>query len=335
VTGELSGNQLAHILDILRVPENGLDDHAVFFTGCEKPHTPFRRRPVLLLALAALHIDFSCPLRQGNLFVPPPKAAPISSSLRGSLLPFWGAKDMAHRVLVLQHTEWQPPGKLLVQSARDNRVALHCIKVWQETAADFAEYDGLIILGGPYQNDQEEQYPFLRDEKRLIRAWMNLNRPCLGFNLGQHLLAEAAGACIGTGYGPCIGFIEGHQTHQGKKHPLFLGVGSSFPLFKWHTRAIESPLPRNMVLLATSKDCMVEACCLEGRPHIIGLQGDNHVSAPEDVARLAAHDQEMGTAGRWGHVPVQLLLEQAAARAADLAPTFSLMMKNFFSLLRK
>jgi GMP synthase-like glutamine amidotransferase len=242
---------------------------------------------------------------------------------------------MAYRVLVLQHTEWQPPGRLLVQAARDNKVALHSISVWKETAADFAEYDGLIILGGPYQNDQEGQYPFLREEKRLIRAWMNLNRPCLGFNLGQHLLAETAGASIGPGYGSRIGFIDGHQTHEGKKHPLFLGVGPTFPLFKWHTRVIESPLPRDMVLLATSKDCMVEACCLEGRPHIIGLQCDNHAGAPEDVVRLVVHDRKMGTTKQADHIPVQNLLEQADTRAADLATTFSAMMKNFFTMLRK
>ncbi|MBM9537723.1 type 1 glutamine amidotransferase [Desulfobulbus alkaliphilus] len=240
---------------------------------------------------------------------------------------------MAYRVLVLQHAEWQSPGKLLLQSARESRVRLHRINVSQESAADFADYDGLIILGGPFQNDQEKQYPFLREEKRLIRAWVNLNRPCLGFNLGQHLLAETAGASIGTGYGTSIGFIDGHQTHQGKKHPLFLGVSSSFPLFKWHTRAIESPLPRNMVLLATSKDCMVEACCLEGRPHIIGLQCDNHLGAPEDVARLIAH--EMVGIGQADHPRTQGLVEQAEVRAAVLATTFRSMMHNFFTMLKK
>ena len=235
---------------------------------------------------------------------------------------------MAHRVLVLQHAEWQSPGKLLLQSARDNRVRLHCVDIRQDTAEDFADYDGLIILGGPFQSDQEEQYPFLLEEKRLIRAWVNLNRPCLGFNLGQHLLAEAAGASIGAGYGLSIGFIDGHQTHQGKKHPLFLGVDFSFPLFKWHVRAIESPLPRNMVVLATSIDCMVEAYCLEGRPHIIGLQCDNHLGAPEDVARLIAHEMTVIGATR-------CLVEQAGARAVVLAPTFRAMMKNFFTMLKK
>lgn len=48
--------------------------------------------PLLFLAWAALQIDFSCSLGQGNLFLPPQKAAPVSSSLRGSLLPFPGAK---------------------------------------------------------------------------------------------------------------------------------------------------------------------------------------------------------------------------------------------------
>lgn len=240
---------------------------------------------------------------------------------------------MVHRVLVLQHSEWQAPGKLLLQSARENKVKLHSINVRQKSAVDFVDYDGLIILGGPFQNDQVQQYPFLREEKRLIRAWIHLNRPSLGFNFGQHLLAETVGASIGAGYGPSIGFIEGYQTHQGKNHPLFLGVSSPFPLFKWHARVIESPLPRNMVLLATSKDCMVEAYCLEGRPHIIGLQCDNHLGAPEDVARLIAH--EMTSVYPVNQVSPRGLVEQAEARAAVLATTFRSMMTNFFTMLKK
>ena len=42
-------------------------------------------------------------------------------------------------------------------------------------------------------------------------------------------------------------------------------------------------------MLATSADCMVEACCLEGRPHIIGLQCDNYVGIPEGLDAWLRH----------------------------------------------
>ncbi len=241
---------------------------------------------------------------------------------------------MGYRFLILQHSDWLRPGKLLRQAAAANHVELHITKVWKESAADFAEFDALIILGGPYCIDQDRQHPFLGEEKRLIRAWMNLNKPCLGFNFGQHLLAEAAGAVIGPGYGRNIGFIEGHLTHEGKKHPLFQRMHSPFSLFKWSAEAIQSPLPRNMVLLATSKDCMVEACCLEGRPHIIGLQCDNYAADPDDVAFRLKHARKIGAAALGQQIPASELLETANTLATEIAANFDLLMRNFVALLK-
>jgi GMP synthase-like glutamine amidotransferase len=240
---------------------------------------------------------------------------------------------MGYSVLILQQSEWYRPGKLLLQAARDNNIKLHVTKVWKESAADFADFDALVILGGPFRIDQDDQYPFLREEKRLVRAWINLNKPCLGFNLGQHLLAEAAGATIGPGYVRNTGFIDGHLTHEGRRHPLFQGVHTPFPLFKWHVQEIQSPLPRNMVLLATSKDCMAEACCLVGRSHIIGLQCDNYAGAPEDVALWIEHDREVFTPGK-NPTAAAKLIETANGLTEGMAATFGLLMRNFVAMLK-
>lgn len=240
---------------------------------------------------------------------------------------------MGHRILVLQHCEWRQPGSILHQAALTNNVSLHIARAWKESAADFAEFDALIILGGPDHLGQESQRPFLREEKRLVRAWMNLNKPCLGFNLGQHLLAEAAGATIGPSRSSHVGFSEGLLTHEGKKHPLFQGLTPPFPLFKWHDQEIQSPLPRNMVLLATSKDCMVEACCLEGRPHIIGLQCDNYAGTREDVDAWTKRDDALLKACADPPGATNELFATADRLAARMATTCSLLLRNFVALL--
>ena len=240
---------------------------------------------------------------------------------------------MDRKILIMQHTPWQSPGTVLVPALAELGCSLRIVEVWRESAADFADYDALIVLGGDCSHDQEDRFPWLREEKRLVRAWINLNRPCLGFSLGCHLLAETAGASIAAGYAPSVGIIDGHITHEGRKHPLLQGLPNPSKLFKWHRYALQSPLPRNMVLLATSKDCMVEACCLEGRPHLIGLQCDNYAGIPEDLGRWLHHGEGLLGSGQRDLVPVDDLMAEARELAGAMAADFRLILRNFVSLI--
>jgi hypothetical protein len=52
------------------------------------------------------------------------------------------------------------------------------------------------------------------------------------------------------------------------------------------------PLPKHLQVLTTSADCMVEAISTQGKPHLIGLQFDNHASAPSDIRNWVENDQE-------------------------------------------
>lgn len=241
---------------------------------------------------------------------------------------------MGHKILILQQSEWHRPGKLLLQAATDNNFKLHVTKVWKESATNFEDFDALIILGGPFNIDQDSQYTFLKEEKRLIRAWMNLNKPCLGFNLGQHLLAEAMGATIGFAPAHNKGFTEGHLTHEGRAHPLFQGINTPLTLFKWHIQEVRSPLPRNMTLLATSKDCVAEAFCIEGRSHIIGLQCDNYVGTPEDLLFWCKYNSAMISTGEENLTGKTELFETANVRTREIATTLSRLMRNFVAMFK-
>jgi len=241
---------------------------------------------------------------------------------------------MSYKILILQHAEWQKPGPELWRVAQEQGLSLRVVQVWKESAADFAEFDALILLGGDCSVVQVDRCPFLGEEKRLVRAWMNLNKPCLGFNLGYHLLAEAAGATIERGHAASLGFIDGHITHEGRKHPLFQGIRTPCKLFKWHEQCVQSPLPRSMVLLATSKDCMVEACCLEGRPHIIGLQCDNYAGIPEDLDAWLGHGSDLMDRECLGPEFARGLKGEARGLAAELASDFGVLLRNFVSLIK-
>ena len=104
---------------------------------------------------------------------------------------------MSKRFLVFQHMDWEGPGKHLVHAAEIQGLHLDVIEVWHQTIPDLANYDGLIVLGGSPNVDQEEDYPFLRAEKAAIREVLEAEKPYLGFCLGHQLLADVIGLKVG------------------------------------------------------------------------------------------------------------------------------------------
>lgn len=239
---------------------------------------------------------------------------------------------MGSCLLVFQQSKTQPFGQYLLQAAAALAIEPHLIHDWRQNLTDCNNYVGLILIGTPLSFNQDATHPFFHDGRRLLRTWLQLDRPCLGFHLGMHLIAEAAGAVVRPGFVRSVGFIDGHLTQEGRQHPLFNGLGSPLPLLKRHAQAIQMPLPRNLVLLATSRDCMVEACCLAGRPHIVGLQCGNHLAAPKDVAAWLARDQAMLAGGCKRRTKIQQLTATARQLAGETESTFSRILAIFFTL---
>ncbi|MBE9545868.1 MAG: type 1 glutamine amidotransferase [Proteobacteria bacterium] len=199
---------------------------------------------------------------------------------------------MSKQFLVFQHMPWEGPGEYLIRSAKKFDVSLHIAEVWHRPIPDISSYDGLIILGGSPNIDQEDKYPFLKAEKEAIRRALELDMSYLGFCLGHQLLADALGAKVGTNFRHSVGFVEGRLTKSGLEHPLFRGIPGSFPLFKWHSQAVLQPFPKEVEILATSADCEVEAISVKGRPHLVGLQFDNQSADYEDVREWLEADRD-------------------------------------------
>jgi hypothetical protein len=76
---------------------------------------------------------------------------------------------MMKRLLVFQHMPWEGPGQHLIRLAGKLRVELDIVEVWHQPIPDISSYDGLIVLGGGPNVDQEEDYPFLNAGEEAIR----------------------------------------------------------------------------------------------------------------------------------------------------------------------
>lgn len=240
---------------------------------------------------------------------------------------------MPRKFAVFQHTPWEGPGKLLLKSARRHHVTLQVIRVWEQPIPDLSTFVGLIVLGGSPNVAQEETFPFLRYEKKVIKEWVAVGRPYLGFCLGLHLLAESLGAIIGRNFRASIGFTQGYLTTAGRQHPAFCNMEKQLPLFKWHDQSILSPVPRRCSILATSAECQVEALSILDNPAVIGLQFDNHVADFEEVAEIIQKDQKWLSSITDRVVDPRSILNDARKYEKSIALQFESFFGNYLKLL--
>ena len=240
---------------------------------------------------------------------------------------------MSRKVLVFQHNPWEGPGKFLLRAAKPHKIKMDTIHVWKEPFPALNGYNALIVLGGGPNVDQENIYPFLGAEKKIIKQAIALDLPYLGFCLGHQLLADALGAKVGPNFQSSLGFIPGFLTHAGKIHPAFNNLPQQMTLFKWHGQAVQEPLPSHIDILATSAECQVEAISVSGRPHILGLQFDNHAADPENVKNWLTMDAKWLATLQDREINPDILLEAAQKFKTTIEEQFRKLFDNFFALI--
>jgi len=240
---------------------------------------------------------------------------------------------MTKNIVVFQHNPWEGPGIHLVNASARHDLKFHIIHVWKVDIPEVTSYDAMIVLGGGPNVDQEATYPFLVEEKKAIQKAVANDLPYLGFCLGHQLLADVLGAKVGPNFQSSIGYTEGYLTHEGRKHPLFKGLPTKMPLFKWHGQSVQEPLPEHIKVLATSAECQVEAISLHDRPHIIGLQFDNHAAAPDNVKSWITMDSKWISTLQDIEIKPDTILQDAKKHQATIEEQFSKLFDNFFSLI--
>ena len=120
-------------------------------------------------------------------------------------------------------------------------------------ARPLVEYGAVLTFGGGMQVDQEDRYPWLRDEDDLLRELLAAGTPVLGVCLGAQLVAKAAGAAVYEAAEPEIGWIPVELSDAAAEDPVFARLPRRFLSFQWHYYTYE--LPASAVELARSAAC--------------------------------------------------------------------------------
>jgi GMP synthase-like glutamine amidotransferase len=109
---------------------------------------------------------------------------------------------------------------------------------------------GVIALGGAMGALDDELYPWLADERALLKKIVSEDVPVIGICLGAQLLGAALGGTVSRLEQNEIGIYEIEQVAQDS----IITLGNSAITTQWHEDYV-SVLPANATLLAKSENC--------------------------------------------------------------------------------
>ncbi len=213
------------------------------------------------------------------------------------------------------------------------------------------EAAGLIVLGGPMNVDQIDEYPYLGPEVGWIRQAVDAGLPVLGICLGSQLIAKALGARVHPNGTKEIGWYDIERTAAAQSDPLFGNSspdgsppGGSSPdnpatgdamagdvatVFQWHGDTFD--LPHGAVQLARSGLCENQAFRYGDRTwglqfhlEVTAEMVDDWLDVPENACEVAALED----------VDPQAIREQTPVKLAEMETLGRVVFDRFAAICR-
>lgn len=202
----------------------------------------------------------------------------------------------------LQHVPLEGLGTIL-DWARDRGHRVSSTPFYQDkTLPPLDALDWLIIMGGPMNVYEEEEYPWLVAEKRFIREAIRAGKVLLGVCLGAQLIADVLGARVRKNTFQEIGWFPVQRTEDAESSRLFQDFPLEIEAFHWHGDTFD--LPAGALHVARSAGCEHQAFVYEER--VVGLQF--HLEMTQEMAMEMVHDgKEEIAMGPFVQSPDQIL----------------------------
>jgi GMP synthase (glutamine-hydrolysing) len=194
-------------------------------------------------------------------------------------------------LLAIRHVPFEDLGCLeapLIESG-------YAIRYVDAPTADFnhlaqAKWDLLVVLGGPIGVNEQQDYPFLIEELRLLELRLKHQSLTLGICLGSQLMAHTLGARIHKNRSVEIGWKSLILTNAGHDSSL---QHFRKPVFHWHGESFD--LPAGARQLASTDLCTNQAFSLGSS--VLGLQFHPEVTVRGLEQWYVGHTGELRSLG--------------------------------------
>jgi GMP synthase (glutamine-hydrolysing) len=173
-------------------------------------------------------------------------------------------------VMAIQHIAFENLGSFEAV-LQEQGYTVQYLPAWSANLAAqvrMAAPDLLVVLGGPIGVYEDELYPFLREEKALLRERLAANQATLGICLGAQLMAAALGSEVYASGVKEIGWAPLTLSAAGQDSPLRFLSGQLADVLHWHGDTFT--LPAGAVHLASTALCKNQAFAYG--PRALGLQ---------------------------------------------------------------
>jgi GMP synthase-like glutamine amidotransferase len=171
------------------------------------------------------------------------------------------------RALVLQHMDHDHPGRFADFFSEDGIVP-DFVRLFEGQAIPrLADHDFMMVLGGAQDTWQQDEFPWLGEEKQAIREWVvDRAKPYWGICLGHQLLCDALGGEVGLADTGEVGVCD---VAIDASHPFTEGVERDQRVMQWHFAEVKR-VPQQARILASSVAAKVQGVAIDR--HAIGTQ---------------------------------------------------------------
>jgi GMP synthase-like glutamine amidotransferase len=147
-----------------------------------------------------------------------------------------------------------------------------------EPLPEIDEFDFLVVMGGPMSVNDDDIYPWLASETKLIEKSMSAGKAVLGLCLGGQLIARACAAPVVRNDHWEVGW------HKIRVEDPYIGKGE-LVAFQWHQDMFS--LPRGATRIASNAVTREQGFRLSDK--IVALQF--HPEAVHDWVRVCAEEE--------------------------------------------
>ena len=233
-------------------------------------------------------------------------------------------------MLVVEHEAQCPPGWMgewLVEAG----CTLDVRRPYDgdELPEDLAHHRSMVFLGGSMNAYAEDEHPWLRQVKQLVRHAAEARVPVLGICLGHQLSAVALGGAVHTNpRGQQIGVVEVGWAPEAKQDPLLGPVAGAPVAVQWNNDIVAVP-PLGAEVLARTPAGEIQAARLA--PTVWGVQ--SHPEAGEEIVSAWAESDRDSAVERG--VDVDAYVAAVAGARAELRAAWRPLAESFARLDRE